>query len=88
MREIQCSSGVPLCLSTAPSPSDEPNLKNGSEWFDSCPISDTDRLKIGRTNAIKMLRLDRAPFNLKADADMEELQIGGLEGNTYGIGLY
>lgn len=67
---------------------DEPNLKNGAQWMDTCPISENDRLKIGRTNAIKLLRLDQAPFNLKADATMEELRIGGLEGDVYGIGQY
>jgi 2,3-dihydroxybenzoate decarboxylase len=26
-------------------------------WFDSCPISENDRLKIGRTNAAKLFKL-------------------------------
>ena len=56
--------------------------------MDTCPISETDRLKIARTNAIKLLRLDEAPFNLKGDATMEELRFGGLESDVYGIGQY
>jgi 2,3-dihydroxybenzoate decarboxylase len=27
-------------------------------WFDTCPISESDRLKIGRTNAMRLLKLD------------------------------
>ncbi|MGF6881237.1 putative TIM-barrel fold metal-dependent hydrolase [Nocardia sp. GAS34] len=27
-------------------------------WFDSCPISENDRVKIGRTNAAKLFGLD------------------------------
>ena len=67
---------------------DEPNLKNGAQWMDTCPIAESDRLKIARTNAIKLLRLDVAPFNLKADATMEELKVGGLDSDVYGIGQY
>jgi 2,3-dihydroxybenzoate decarboxylase len=26
-------------------------------WFDTCPISENDRLKIGRTNAEKLFKL-------------------------------
>jgi hypothetical protein len=29
-----------------------------AEWFDEVPISETDRLKIGRTNAISLFKLD------------------------------
>lgn len=67
---------------------DEPKLSNGAQWMDTCPISESDRLKIARTNAIKLLKLDRAPFNLKLDATMEELKVGGLEGHVFGIGQY
>jgi 2,3-dihydroxybenzoate decarboxylase len=28
-------------------------------WFDSCPISDADRQKIGRDNSFKLFYLDR-----------------------------
>nr|BCM23418.1 4-hydroxyisophthalic acid decarboxylase [Cystobasidium slooffiae] len=66
----------------------EPKLSNGATWMDTCPISESDRLKIARTNAIKLLKLDRAPFNLKLDATMEELNVGGLQGHVFGIGQY
>lgn len=56
--------------------------------MDTCPISESDRLKIARTNAIKLLKLDQAPFNLKLDASMEELRVGGLESHVFGIGQY
>lgn len=31
---------------------------DGAPWFDACPISETDRAKIGRTNAMKLFKLD------------------------------
>lgn len=34
------------------------NIDHGARWFDSVPISDADRLKIGRTNAIDLFGLD------------------------------
>jgi 2,3-dihydroxybenzoate decarboxylase len=33
------------------------NMREQSEWFDSVPISEADRVKIGRTNAQHLLRL-------------------------------
>ncbi|KAL7008677.1 hypothetical protein EMMF5_001939 [Cystobasidiomycetes sp. EMM_F5] len=66
----------------------EPNLKNGAQWMDTAPISESDRLKIARTNTIKTLRLHEAPFSLKADATMEELRVGGLDSHVFGIGSY
>jgi 2,3-dihydroxybenzoate decarboxylase len=33
------------------------SMKDGSEWFDNAKISDTDRLAIGRTNAVKLFNL-------------------------------
>ena len=34
------------------------NVDQAAEWFDIAPISEADRLKIGRTNAIKLFKLD------------------------------
>jgi predicted TIM-barrel fold metal-dependent hydrolase len=34
------------------------NVDHAAEWFDAAPISEADRLKIGRTNAVKLFRLD------------------------------
>jgi len=36
------------------------NIDHAATWFDSCTISEVDRLKIGRTNAMKLFNLDRA----------------------------
>jgi 2,3-dihydroxybenzoate decarboxylase len=33
------------------------NVDHAADWFDACPISETDRLKIGRTNALKLFKL-------------------------------
>jgi gamma-resorcylate decarboxylase len=33
------------------------NVDHAANWFDSCPISENDRLKIGRTNAMRLFRL-------------------------------
>jgi 2,3-dihydroxybenzoate decarboxylase len=33
------------------------NVDHAAEWFDACPISEVDRLKIGRTNAERLFRL-------------------------------
>ncbi len=33
------------------------NVDHAADWFDACPISEADRLKIGRTNAEKLFRL-------------------------------
>lgn len=34
------------------------NVDHAARWFDAASISDADRLKIGRTNAIKLFKLD------------------------------
>ncbi len=34
------------------------NIDHASDWFDSTSISEADRLKIGRTNALKLFKLD------------------------------
>jgi 2,3-dihydroxybenzoate decarboxylase len=33
------------------------SMKEIGPWFDSCPISENDRIKIGRTNAEKLFKL-------------------------------
>jgi 2,3-dihydroxybenzoate decarboxylase len=33
------------------------NVDHAAGWFDACPISELDRLKIGRTNAINLFKL-------------------------------
>jgi predicted TIM-barrel fold metal-dependent hydrolase len=33
------------------------NIDHAALWFDTCPISEADRLKIGRTNALKLFKL-------------------------------
>jgi 2,3-dihydroxybenzoate decarboxylase len=33
------------------------NVDHAADWFDACTISETDRLKIGRTNALKLFKL-------------------------------
>jgi predicted TIM-barrel fold metal-dependent hydrolase len=33
------------------------NVDHAANWFDACPISENDRLKIGRTNAMRLFRL-------------------------------
>jgi predicted TIM-barrel fold metal-dependent hydrolase len=33
------------------------SVKEQNDWFDGLPISETDRRKIGRENALKLLRL-------------------------------
>jgi 2,3-dihydroxybenzoate decarboxylase len=33
------------------------NIDHAADWFDVCTISETDRLKIGRTNALKLFKL-------------------------------
>ncbi|KAJ7193239.1 2,3-dihydroxybenzoate decarboxylase [Mycena pura] len=61
----------------------EDGLLEGSAWFDSLPLSQPDLLAIGRENALRLLKLDRAPHNLKAGLSLKELEIGGLKGVTY-----
>jgi predicted TIM-barrel fold metal-dependent hydrolase len=34
------------------------NIDHAATWFDAAPISEPDRLKIGRTNALKLFKLD------------------------------
>lgn len=34
------------------------NVDHAAKWFDAASISENDRLKIGRTNAVKLLKLD------------------------------
>jgi gamma-resorcylate decarboxylase len=33
------------------------NIDHAARWFDACPISEPDRLKIGRTNAMRLFKL-------------------------------
>jgi 2,3-dihydroxybenzoate decarboxylase len=33
------------------------NVDHAALWFDACPISEVDRAKIGRTNAVKLFKL-------------------------------
>jgi predicted TIM-barrel fold metal-dependent hydrolase len=33
-------------------------MEDASTWFDKTPLSDADRLQIGRTNAIKLFNLN------------------------------
>ena len=47
-------------------------------WFDNLPLAQPDLLAIGRENAIKMLKLDQAPHNMKTGLSLKELEIGGL----------
>jgi predicted TIM-barrel fold metal-dependent hydrolase len=37
------------------------NIDHAADWFDAVPISEADRLKIGRTNAIRLFKLDLQP---------------------------
>jgi gamma-resorcylate decarboxylase len=34
------------------------NIDHAAQWFDACPISEADRIKIGRGNAQRLFRLD------------------------------
>jgi 2,3-dihydroxybenzoate decarboxylase len=34
------------------------NIDHAADWFDAATISEADRLKIGRTNAMKLFKLD------------------------------
>jgi len=36
------------------------NFSDAADWFDHAPISETDRRKIGRTNAMKLFKLPGA----------------------------
>jgi 2,3-dihydroxybenzoate decarboxylase len=33
------------------------NIDHAADWFDACPISEHDRMKIGRTNARRLFKL-------------------------------
>ncbi|KAJ7598967.1 hypothetical protein C8J56DRAFT_178536 [Mycena floridula] len=57
----------------------EDSLKEGCQWFDKVPIANPDKLAIGRTNALKLLKLEKL-----MEKDLFELKIGGLEGHVYG----
>ncbi len=35
------------------------NIDHAADWFDGATISEADRLKIGRTNAVSLFKLDR-----------------------------
>ncbi len=41
-------------------------IDGAAAWFDACCISEADRLKIGRTNARRLLKLDAAPAGDRA----------------------
>ena len=34
------------------------NIDHAADWFDACSVSEADRVKIGRTNALKLFKLD------------------------------
>jgi 2,3-dihydroxybenzoate decarboxylase len=36
------------------------NVDHAANWFDACPISENDRLKIGRTNALRLFKLGKS----------------------------
>jgi gamma-resorcylate decarboxylase len=36
------------------------NIDHAANWFDSASISEADRIKIGRTNAVKLFKLEVA----------------------------
>ena len=40
-------------------------MQEQSTWFDNCPISENDRIKIGRTNAEKLFSLVKSENNLR-----------------------
>ncbi|KAJ7277884.1 2,3-dihydroxybenzoate decarboxylase [Mycena rebaudengoi] len=61
----------------------EDGLMEGSTWFDNAPLSQPDLLAIGRENALRLLKLDRAPHNLTPALTLKELEIGGLHGPIY-----
>ncbi|GAA5902680.1 hypothetical protein JCM5296_001256 [Sporobolomyces johnsonii] len=65
----------------------EPDLANACNWIDNAPLSEVDKLKICRTNAIRLLRLDEKPFNLNKDATYEDLT-DKREGDVFGLGEY
>jgi 2,3-dihydroxybenzoate decarboxylase len=36
------------------------SAEEAAEWFDSCPISEPDRIKMGRENAVRLFDLETA----------------------------
>ncbi|KAJ7637779.1 amidohydrolase family protein [Mycena rosella] len=59
----------------------EDGLMAGSTWFDALPLAAAPlRPSIGRENALRFLKLDRAPHNMKPGLTLKELEIGGLGG--------
>jgi 2,3-dihydroxybenzoate decarboxylase len=36
------------------------SAEEAAEWFDNCPISEPDRVKMGRENAVKLFDLETA----------------------------
>jgi gamma-resorcylate decarboxylase len=36
------------------------NIDHAANWFDACPISENDRIKIGRSNALRLFKLDKS----------------------------
>ncbi|KAJ7608190.1 2,3-dihydroxybenzoate decarboxylase [Roridomyces roridus] len=61
----------------------EDGLLEASTWLDNLPLSQPDLSAIGRDNALRLLKLDRVPHNLKPGLTMGELQVGGLKGAIY-----
>jgi len=47
------------------------NIDHAADWFDACTISEADRRKIGRTNALKLFRLDKPEATAKPKAFAE-----------------
>ncbi|KAJ7677202.1 hypothetical protein B0H17DRAFT_1207248 [Mycena rosella] len=58
----------------------EDGLMEGSTWFDALPLSQPDLLAISRENALRLLKLDCVPHNMKPGLTLKELEIGGLWG--------
>jgi hypothetical protein len=44
-------------------------VDHAADWFDAASISESDRLKIGRLNAVKLFKLDQTASNA---ASLEE----------------
>jgi predicted TIM-barrel fold metal-dependent hydrolase len=40
------------------------NVDHAADWFDAASISESDRLKIGRLNAVKLFKLDQTASNV------------------------
>ncbi|KAJ6458913.1 2,3-dihydroxybenzoate decarboxylase [Mycena vitilis] len=61
----------------------EDGLMEGSAWLDGLPLAQPDLVAIGRENALRLLKLDRAPHNLTSGLTLKELEIGGLKGPIF-----